>query len=130
MADEYNATRKHRTDRCPWFVDRFFQLNHTDISSIVTQGSVVSTLRPAATRSESTSRQARRDPSPEPAETENPNQNDNEAVLHDPLRDLPEWLQEFTHREPCGRKSSSTQGRSRELFSWVSFRAAEERGIG
>ena len=81
------------------------------------QGSVVSPLRPAATRSESTSRQARRDPLPEPAEIENPNQNNNEAVLHDPLRDLPEWLQEFTHREPCGRKSSSTQGRTRELFS-------------
>ena len=30
-----------------------------------------------------------------PAETENPNKNDNEGVRRDPLRDLPEWLEEF-----------------------------------
>ena len=31
-----------------------------------------------------------------PPETENPNKNDNEGVRRDPLRDLPECLQEFT----------------------------------
>ena len=37
------------------------------------------------------------DPSPEPTGTENTNKNeDNETVRGDPLRDLEEWLQEFT----------------------------------
>ena len=31
------------------------------------------------------------------------------------------------HRKPCGQKSSRTQGRTLELLSWVSFRAAEKK---
>ena len=77
---------------------------------------MVSTLRPAPTRSESTSRSARRDPSSEPAETENPNQNDNEAVLGDPLRDTQEWLQEFKEnlvdeRVPAHRDAPASSSR-------------------
>ena len=30
-----------------------------------------------------------------PAETENLNKNDNEGVRRDPVRDLPQWLEEF-----------------------------------
>ena len=70
------------------------------------QNSVSCTLRPAAIRSESMSERARRDP----------------------LRDLPEWLEEFT--KSCRGRSSSTQGLTREFFSRISFRAAEKSGIG
>ena len=97
---------KLRTDRCPWFIDRFFQLSYTYISTIVTADSVVSTLRPETTRSESMSGQARGDLSPKPTETETANKNEDiEPVRGDLLRDLPEWLGEFTEK-PCGQKSS------------------------
>ena len=86
---EWTSGQQHgklHTDRCPWFIDWLFQLSYTYISSI--------TLRPASIRSESTRSRARWDPSPE---TDNTNKNeDNETVRRDPLRDLPEWLEEFT----------------------------------
>ena len=61
------------------------------------QEAVIPAQHPASTRSESTSCTVRRSPSHEPAETENTNKNgDNETVRWNPLRDLPEWLKEFT----------------------------------
>ena len=39
--------------------------------------------------------EVRGDSSRGPAETEKPNKNDNEEVRGDPLRDPPEWLEEF-----------------------------------
>ena len=78
-----------RTDRCPWFIDRLFQLVHTYISSIVTAG--FGSLHIAS------SAQAQGDLSPEPTETEKPNKNeDTEPARRNPLHDLPEWLEEFT----------------------------------
>ena len=35
---EVQTNEEARTDRRPWFIDRFFQLNYTYISSIVTTG--------------------------------------------------------------------------------------------
>ena len=58
---------EQRTDLCPWFIDPFFQLSS---SPALSRDSVVSTLSPETTRSESTSSQARGDLSPEPTETE------------------------------------------------------------
>ena len=60
---------------------------------------VIPTLHPASTRSESTSsiERVRGHPSHESAETKNTNKNgDNETVRRNPLRDLPECLEEFT----------------------------------
>ena len=34
------------------------------------------------------------------------------------------------YRESCGWKCSSSQGRTRDFFSWISFRAARKSGIG
>ena len=63
----------------------------------VPQETVIPTLHPASTRSESTSSTVRGSPLHEPAETENTNKSgDNVTVQGNPLRDLPEWLQEFT----------------------------------
>ena len=65
-----------RADRGPWFMDRLFTLSNTCISDISTAGSHLSH---------------------EPPETKNTNKNgDNETVRGNPLRDLPEWLEEFT----------------------------------
>ena len=69
---------------------------HTSPASLPPD-SVVSTLRPAPTRSESTSRSARGDLSLEPKETENTvKHEDTEPARGDLLRDMPEWLEEFT----------------------------------
>ena len=60
---------------------------------------VIPTLHPASTRSESTSsiERVRRHSSHGTAETKNTNRNgDNETVRRNPLRDLPECLEEFT----------------------------------
>ena len=58
---------------------------------------VVPTWHSASARSESTSGAVRVSPSHEPAEVERSNKNeDDERVRGDPLRDLPEWLEEFT----------------------------------
>ena len=63
----------------------------------VLQGEVIPTLHPASTGSESTSSTVRVSPSHEPEETEKTNKNgDNETVRRNPLRDLPEWLKEFS----------------------------------
>ena len=87
-------------------------------------------MRPATTRSESESGQAWRDLSLEPTETENTHQNeDTELAGRDPLRDRPEWLQEFTDNL-VEEKSSSAQGRTHELFSCIIFRAARKSGVG
>ena len=42
--------------------------------------------------------EVRRDSSRGPTETENQNKNVNEEVRGDPLRDLPEWLEEFSEK--------------------------------
>ena len=111
---------KLRTDRCPWFIDRFFQLNYTYISSIVTAG-----LCSLYNACESTSRSARR----EPTETENTDKNDDtEPARGDLLRDMSEWLEEFTEnlvdeRVPAHRDapaSSSRESASEPLRKVVS----------
>ena len=67
-------------------------------STSLSQEAVTLTQHPASTGSESVSDEVRGDSSRGPAETENPNKNDdNEEVLSDPLRDLPEWLEELRH---------------------------------
>ena len=69
---------------------------HTSPASLP-HDSVVSTLRPATTLSESASGPAQGDLSLEPVETENLNENeDTEPAREDLLRDLPEWLRDFT----------------------------------
>ena len=43
------------------------------------------------------------------------------------------WFARMVRRiygESCGWKCSRTQGRTREFFSWISFRAASKSGIG
>ena len=88
---------KLRTDRSPCFIGWLFQLSYTYISGIPPQEAVIPTLRPASTQSQSTSSGAWGDESPEPTEIKNPIKNeDNEKVPGNPLRDLPEWLEEFT----------------------------------
>ena len=93
------------------------------------QDFVIPTLRPTTTRSESMSSQVWRDPSSESTETENTNINeDNEKERGDPLRDLPEWLHEFTEnlvdeRVPAYKDapaSSSRESASRPLRKVVS----------
>ena len=62
------------------------------------QEAVLPTQHPASTRSESTSgiERVRGDPSRGPADIKNPNNNeDNERARGNPLRDLPEWSEEF-----------------------------------
>ena len=63
--------------------------------------------------------EVRGDSSRGPTETENPNKNDNEEVRGETLRDLPEWLEEFTENMvddsvPEHRDASSS---SHELLS-------------
>ena len=103
---------KLRTDRCPWFIDWLFQATPTSPASLP-QEAVIPTLRPASTRSESTSSWAWRDPSPEPTETENPNKNDDDEEK-DNLEDdsVPE------HRDASSSSHEFT------------FRAASKNGIG
>ena len=61
----------------------------------LSQEAVTPTQHPASLRTESMS-EVRGDSSRGPAETDNPNnKNDNEEVRSDPLRDQPEWLEEF-----------------------------------
>ena len=63
------------------------------------QEAVTPTQHPASTRSDSTGciEAAWGDPSLGPAETENPNENrDDYGAQGDPLRDLPDWFEEFT----------------------------------
>ena len=102
---------------------------HTSPASLP-QDPVVSTLRPETTRSERSSSQARWDLSPEQTETEkNKQKGGHRASAERPVA----WSARMvgrTHTKSCGRKSSRTQGRTREFFSWVSFRAAEKSGIG
>ena len=63
----------------------------------VPQEAEIPTLHPASTRSESPSSTVREHPSHESAETKNTNKSgDNETVRGHSLRDLPEWLEEFT----------------------------------
>ena len=90
---------------------------HTSPASLP-QESVVSAWRPETTRSESTSSQARR-------ETRRQNQQkpkkinkneDTEPVRKDLLCDLQRMVRTI-HRKSCGRRCSSTQGRTREFFS-------------
>ena len=94
---------KLRTNRCPWFIDWFFQLSYTYISSIVTVE--LCNLYIASS-------------------------NNTKWEYEWPSTERPvAWsvrLVKRNHRTSCRRKSSSTQGRTRELFSWVSFRAAEK----
>ena len=114
--------RKLLIDRCPWFIDRLFQLVHTYISSIVTAGfgslyiasSGASTRRPVARTNRN-------------RKTKN--------KMRTPSRHAKPvaWSARMVgriHGESCGRKSSRTQGRTRELSSWISFRAGEKSGIG
>ena len=62
----------------------------------VLQESVVPTLHPTSTRSESTTSTVRVSPSHEQKSTKQNNKNgDNETVRRSPLRDLSEWLEEF-----------------------------------
>ena len=76
-----------RIIRSPWSIDKLFKLIFTYISDIF--------IASYTARSGSMSDGVRGDSSRGPAETENPNKNDNEIVQGDPLRDLPEWLEEF-----------------------------------
>ena len=83
------------------------------------QEAVTPTQHPASIRSKSMSDEVRGDSSRGPTETENPSKNDNEEVRGDPLRDLPEWLEEFTENlvddsVPEHRDASSS---SHELLS-------------
>ena len=94
------------------------------------QEAVIPSLRPASTGSESMSSQAWRDPSPEPTETEKTHKNeDNDTVRGDPVACSARRAR-IIYGKSCGRKSSSVQGRIREFFSWISFRAARESGVG
>ena len=74
------------------------------------QETVAPTEHPASTRSEKPVG---------PAETENPNKNDNEGVWGDPLRDLPEWLDEFMENLVDGSvpEHGDAPSSSRELSS-------------
>ena len=118
ISDQWSETTKHqrwqrvkmqhgelRTDRCPWFIDRLFELCYTYISSNVTAGlcSLVSTPHQQEVRV----REGQY--GHEPEETENPNKNDdNETVRRIPLRYLPErekssrrifWMTVFQNTE-------------------------------
>ena len=64
-----------------------------------------------------------------PAEIENPNKNDdNEEVRGDPLRDLPEWLEEF--KDNLVDESVPETPRRFQFFPWITFGAASKSGIG
>ena len=78
------------TDRCPWSIDRLFKLSYICISNIFTAGSRNShTASRINKKSESTSGSER--------VWRNPSKNEyNERVRGNPLRDLPEWLEECT----------------------------------
>ena len=100
-----------RTDRC----QKLFKLSYTYISNI--SKVVIPTLHPASTRIESTRSTVRGHPSHEPARTKKTNKNgDNETVRWHPLRDLPEWLEEFTENlvdenVPAHRDAPATSSR-------------------
>ena len=80
-----------RTDRCPWFVDELFKHSHTYISDILTAGS-----RHSCTASRINKKWEHEWQRKSTAEIKNPSKNeDNERVRWNPLRDLPEWLEEF-----------------------------------
>ena len=83
------------------------------------------TSRPASTRNESKSSQARGDLLLEPTETENTHENqDTELARRGLLRDLPEWLQEFLENLVGERVPVHTDAPA--SLSRVSFRAAEK----
>ena len=84
-----------RTIRCPWSIDKLFKLIFTYTSDIFIAGSRNSTQHPASARSESMRDGVRGNSSRGSGETEKPTVNDNEGVRGDPLRDLPEWFEEF-----------------------------------
>ena len=116
---------KLRTDRCSWFIDRFFQLIFTHTSPASFSAALCCLYIPATTRSESTSRSARKDL--EPTEIEDTDKNeDAESARGDLLRDMSEWLEEFTEN----RVDEGVAEHRDELFSRVSFRAAEKSGMG
>ena len=82
----------------------------------------------------------RRDPSRGPAGTENPNKNDNKGVRGDPLRDLPEWLEEFTenlvddsvpeHRDaPSSSRESSSEPRAKVVSAKHRGKGTSEAGV-
>ena len=115
-----------RTDRCPWFVDRLFKL-YTYISNISIAGSSISYAaslhQPRSERTSSIER-VRGDPSREPEENQNQKKNkDNDRVRGDPLRDLPEWLEDFAenlvdesvpkHRDAPARSSRESGSETR-----------------
>ena len=86
----------------------------------LSQEAAIPTQHPASTRIESTSsiEKVRGDSSRGPAEIEDPNKNDN-GVRRDPLRDLPEWLEEFTENlvDDSFPENRDAPSSSRELSS-------------
>ena len=110
---------KLRADRCPRIIIWIIQLDYKYIYNIVTAGRVDSTLRPAVTRSQSTNSRELGDQFRESTKIKkNTNKEDDiDRAQGDLLRDLPDWLEEFTEnfvdeRVPSSRDtptSSSTE---------------------
>ena len=95
-----------RTNRCPWFIDKLLNLSNTYISNISLAGSKASRFD---------KKWEYELPSHEPAENEK-KKGDIETVRRNPLRDLPEWLEEFTENlvdesVPVHRDATATSSR-------------------
>ena len=110
--------QEDRLQHSEWSIDKLFNLIFTNFSHIFIAGNRgfhgASSINK---KSESMSGEVQGNLSHEPAEIENPNKNDDEGVRGNPLRDLPEWLEEFTENlvddsVPVHRDASSSSRES------------------
>ena len=87
-----------RTLRCPWSVDKLFNLTFTYFSYIFIGGKRDSHGASSINRKWEYELRSTGNLLHGPAETENPNRNDDDEELHsDQLQGVPDWPQEFKH---------------------------------